>query len=81
MVFDLDPDENLPLNKLRNGVLKTKQLLEELNLKSFLKTSGGKGYHIVVPLNKKKDWNEFYEVSKQVALLLEKSGQKLSLQT
>ena len=49
MVFDLDPDENLPIKKLREGVKLLKQVLDNLNLKSYLKTSGGKGYHILVP--------------------------------
>ena len=39
MVFDLDPDESLSLNKLRLGVKYLKKVLDDLNLKSFLKTS------------------------------------------
>ena len=46
MVFDLDPDKSLSLDKLRLGVKYLKEILDNLNLKSFLKTSGGKGYHI-----------------------------------
>lgn len=76
MVFDLDPDENLSLSKLRMGVLKTKTVLDELNLKSYLKTSGGKGYHIFVPFKKNKNWDEFYEISKQIAVILEKRWPK-----
>ena len=76
MIFDLDPDEKLSLSKLREGVIKTKTILDELNLKSFLKTSGGKGYHIVVPFKNNKNWDEFYEISKQIALLLEKKWPK-----
>lgn len=77
MVFDLDPDENLSLSKLRMGVLKTKTILDELNLKSYLKTSGGKGYHILVPFKKNKKWNEFYEISKQISLILENKWPKI----
>lgn len=77
MVFDLDPDEKLPLNKLRMAVLKAKTVLDVLNLKSYLKTSGGKGYHILVPFNKNKGWDEFYEISKQIALLLENKWPKI----
>lgn len=71
MVFDLDPAEKLPINKLRDGVLKLKELLDELNLQSFLKTSGGKGYHILVPFSQSKDWESFENFSKQISLLLE----------
>lgn len=71
MVFDLDPDEKLPLEKLRQAVLKVKSVLDELNLISFLKTSGGKGYHIIVPFKESKSWNNFYDFSKKVAEFVE----------
>ena len=71
MIFDLDPDEKLPLNKLREAVKKVKSVLDELNLKSFLKTSGGKGYHIYVPFSSSKDYESFYNFSRQIAELCE----------
>ncbi len=71
MVFDLDPDEKLSLEKLRDAVLKVKSVLDELNLISFLKTSGGKGYHIVVPFKESSSWNVFYAISKKVAEFVE----------
>ena len=72
MVFDLDPDEKLTLKELQNGVIDLTNLLKELKLKSFLKTSGGKGYHIVVPFSDSKNWGTFENFSKQVAEYLEK---------
>ena len=71
MIFDLDPDEKLSLEKLREGVKLLKQVLDELNLMSFLKTSGGKGYHIVVPFSNTKDWDSFSAFAKKIALFLE----------
>lgn len=71
MVFDLDPDENLPLKEVRRGVLDLKEVLDGLGLKSFLKTSGGKGYHVVVPFKKGADGQVFRDFSKRVAELLE----------
>lgn len=71
MIFDLDPDENVDIKTLRQGALFVKQTLDELGLKSFLKTSGGKGYHVVVPFDKNFSWNKFSNFSKQVALFLE----------
>ena len=76
MVFDLDPDEKLSLVKLRSAVKKVKSILDELNLESFLKTSGGKGYHIVVPFTGSKNWDSFYEFSKNIALIIEKKWPK-----
>ena len=73
MVFDLDPDENLSIESLRNGVKDLKKILDSLNLKSFLKTSGGKGYHVVVPFKSNITWNKFYKISENIALLLEKT--------
>ena len=77
MVFDLDPDEKLPLEKLRDAVLKVKSVLDELNITSFLKTSGGKGYHIVVPFKISSTWKDFYAISKKVAELVEAKWPKL----
>ena len=71
MVFDLDPDESVTLKKLREGVKDLKKLLDEFKLKSYLKTSGGKGYHIVVPIKEKVNWEEFREISKNIAKLME----------
>lgn len=71
MVFDLDPDELLSIEKLREGVKDLKSILDELNLKSYLKTSGGKGYHVVVPIKKKMDWEEFRATAKNITLLME----------
>lgn len=70
MVFDLDPDEKLDIKALRQGVLDLKNILDNLNLKSYLKTSGGKGYHIVVPISSIKTWSEFKATAHKIALLL-----------
>ena len=71
MVFDLDPDEKLNIKNVRDGVRDLKKVLDELNLTSYLKTSGGKGYHIVVPIKSKPTWKEFRKIAKSVALVLE----------
>ena len=71
LVFDLDPDELLSLNKLREGVKDLKSILDEYELSSFLKTSGGKGYHVVVPLNAKVTWKTAKLIAKNIAELME----------
>ncbi len=68
MVFDLDPDTAMPLKVLREAVLKIKFILDELEIDSFLKTSGGKGYHVVAKLPS-KNWQQFEEISKQIAMV------------
>lgn len=71
LVFDLDPDELLSLNKLREGVKDLKSILDEYELTSFLKTSGGKGYHVVIPLNAKVTWKNARLIAKNIAELME----------
>ena len=50
MVFDLDPGAGVAWTQVQEAALLTRALLTELGLASWLKTSGGKGLHIVVPL-------------------------------
>jgi bifunctional non-homologous end joining protein LigD len=57
MVFDLDPGEGMAWPQVREATQLLKGFLDELGLKSFLKTSGGKGLHVVVPLTPKFDWD------------------------
>ncbi len=71
LVFDLDPDENMNINQIRQGVKDLKSILDELNLVSFLKTSGGKGYHVVVPINTLKTWKQFREFAFNIAKVME----------
>jgi bifunctional non-homologous end joining protein LigD len=57
MVFDLDPGEGLAFDQVREGAQLTRALLEELGLRCWLKTSGGKGLHVVVPLSARLDYD------------------------
>ena len=77
MVFDLDPDKSLSLDKLRLGVKYLKEILDNLNLKSFLKTSGGKGYHICIPFKNNLTWKKFYKISEDIANITEKTHSEL----
>jgi len=67
MVFDLDPDEGMDLRRVREGVTDLKNVLDGLGVTSYLKTSGGKGYHIVVPFSPSADWEPFRAFSKSIA--------------
>lgn len=50
MVFDLDPGEDVPWAQVREAAQLLRALLQELGLQSWLKTTGGKGLHLFVPL-------------------------------
>jgi bifunctional non-homologous end joining protein LigD len=67
IVFDLDPDEDLPLAILKAAAAEVRDFLADLGLKSFLKSTGGKGLHLVAPLTPKLGWNEVKPFAKAVA--------------
>jgi bifunctional non-homologous end joining protein LigD len=52
MVFDLDPDENLPFREVRNAAVDLRDYLSEIGLKSWPMITGGKGVHVVLPLDR-----------------------------
>jgi bifunctional non-homologous end joining protein LigD len=62
-VLDLDPDPALPWKSMVEATQLTLSVLDELGLKAFLKTSGGKGIHLVVPLTRKLGWDEVKDFS------------------
>ena len=67
IVMDLDPDESLPWKTLVEGTLLTKTLLEGLGLRSFLKTTGGKGLHVVAPIVPEMRWAELKAFTQRIA--------------
>ena len=73
-ILDLDPDPALPWKTMVEATQLTLAVLDELGLTSFLKTSGGKGIHVVVPLTPKADWDAVKDFShaivKHIARLL-----------
>ncbi|MGC3974322.1 MAG: non-homologous end-joining DNA ligase [Nitrospira sp.] len=58
MIFDLDPDSAVPFSAVKQAATEIRQRLKLLGLVSFLKCTGGKGLHIVVPLSPTKRWDE-----------------------
>jgi DNA ligase D-like protein (predicted polymerase) len=57
-VFDLDPDESLPWREVVSAAHAVAEALRDLGLVPFLKTTGGKGLHVVVPLARRHGWPE-----------------------
>ena len=70
VVFDLDPDEALPWQRVVDGALLVREQLLALGLTSFVKTTGGKGLHVVVPLTRGPSWDEALTFSQALALLI-----------
>lgn len=67
IVFDIDPDASVEWEKVVEAVYLLKALLEELGLKSFVRTTGGKGLHVVAPVLPVRDWAEIRLFTKAVA--------------
>jgi bifunctional non-homologous end joining protein LigD len=56
LVFDLDPGPDVSWPEIKAAARQVRGLLEELELNSFLRSTGGKGLHVVVPLNPGCEW-------------------------
>jgi bifunctional non-homologous end joining protein LigD len=67
MIFDLDPDPALKWKTVVEAARLTRSILQELGLKAVVKTSGGKGVHVVVPLARRNDWEEVGTFAQAVA--------------
>jgi bifunctional non-homologous end joining protein LigD len=74
-VFDLDPSID-DRHMLGAAALSVRDLLAELGLPSWVKTSGSKGFHIVVPLDEKSEMGEVYSFANSVGTLLVKRDPK-----
>lgn len=71
IIFDLDPDEAVGWKEIVQTAYRLKDLLERLELKSFLKTTGGKGLHLHVPIEPLYSWENVKSFSKSVCQQLE----------
>jgi bifunctional non-homologous end joining protein LigD len=67
LVFDLDPDVGIELATLKAAAVEVRDFLADLGFTSFLKSTGGKGLHIVAPLTPKLGWNVVKPFAKAIA--------------
>ncbi len=66
MTFDLDPGDGVPWQQMQEAATLVRVFLAELGLTSFLKTSGGKGLHVVVPLKRLHGWDTVKDFSQAI---------------
>jgi bifunctional non-homologous end joining protein LigD len=76
LIFDLDPDPLVPWSFVVQSARKIRAFLQELGLESFVKTTGAKGLHLVVPVDRRHDWDEAKAFCLQVAELIVKADPK-----
>jgi bifunctional non-homologous end joining protein LigD len=67
LIFDLDPDPTVKWPQVVTAAKEVRLLLEELGLESFIKTTGGKGLHIAVPIQRRTDWDDAKAFCRAVA--------------
>jgi bifunctional non-homologous end joining protein LigD len=67
LYFDLDPDPEVPWQDVIQAAYELREQLADLGLDSFVKTSGGKGLHVVIPIARRSDWAEARAFTKAIA--------------
>jgi bifunctional non-homologous end joining protein LigD len=70
VVLDLDPDASVPFARVRDTALALRDFLAELGLVAFARVTGGKGLHLVVPIERRSTWDEVRGFARGVAVSL-----------
>ena len=70
LIFDLDPPDGAHFEAVRTAALRLREILEDLGLAAFVKTTGSKGLHVQVPLNGREEFDPVREFARQVAEVL-----------
>lgn len=74
LIFDLDPDVGVAWPRVKKAATLLRERLAAVGLQSFLRTTGGKGLHVVVPLNPRPDWDSAKAFSQALARTLEQES-------
>jgi bifunctional non-homologous end joining protein LigD len=72
IIFDLDPDEELAWESVVIAAVEVRARLKKIGLTSFVKTTGGKGLHVVAPINPELDWSSMKDFARAFAISVEK---------
>ena len=79
LIFDLDPDAELPWLTVAAAAAEVRQRLRNLGLESFLKLTGGKGLHVVAPIQPTLTWAELKSAAHNFVLSMERENPDLYL--
>jgi bifunctional non-homologous end joining protein LigD len=67
LIFDLDPDPELEWTEVVAAALLLRQRLDDLGLRSFVKTTGGKGLHVMLPIERRTTWSDAKSFTQAIA--------------
>lgn len=79
LIFDLDPDAAIEWTTLVESAFEVRDLLKQIGLESFVKSTGGKGLHVVAPIRPDYEWPEIKTFAHGLVLALEEAKPKLYL--
>ena len=79
IIIDLDPDEAISWARLAESAAEVRKQLKRIGLESFLKSTGGKGLHVVVPFVAQYDWSVIKQLAHAFVLQMEKEEPALYL--
>jgi bifunctional non-homologous end joining protein LigD len=74
VIFDLDPGEGIKFRQIVDAAFFVREFLEGLGLTPYVKTSGGKGLHVVVPIKPKLDWKKAHAATGEIATRIAKAA-------
>lgn len=82
MIYDLDPPEGVQdYQSVREAALDLRKVLEEIDLTSFVQTTGSEGYHVVVPIDREQDFDAVRAFATDLAkVLVSRHGDKYTLE-
>ncbi len=79
LIIDLDPDPDLPWQQVVESAMEVRGLMQHLGLETFVKSTGGKGIHVVAPIRPEREWPEVKEFAHNFVLMMERANPKLYL--
>lgn len=79
IIFDLDPGDGITWKQLTAGALEVRGLLQQLGLESFVKSTGGKGLHVVAPVKPVYGWTDIKAFTHSFVLMMAAANPKLYL--
>jgi bifunctional non-homologous end joining protein LigD len=81
LVFDLDPDEAVGYQTVIDGALAVRKVFEQAKLETFVKTTGGKGLHVCVPILPDLSWDEAKDFTQRIATEMARQAPSLYVAT